>query len=359
MGFGWKFSSQSLQIFYFCTLYCLLVGWKFIKLEFTTPWPLRSIWQGAAPPISDQTSAVLCVRLCPTVVLKLPDEQISMCCLEMVHFLTCYLWHLGYHSVPFWVHYFSCWMQMTCLDTFTMGLALPCSWTTASSLPYWLLTFCCLSAGRPGLVTLLEHWSWHKVQHRQNVKSYSWPGPQPTYQLSSHNFVPVSEVSDLVVVVTGQLSWATHIEELCIFILVLLSNSFRHCRGCNESTRAKIPNRLYRTRQHGWLTQEDHLTMNHGYSYHIKACWVTLSFLLTKSYNRERMSLTLEHNYWTWRNGHEPISSVIPFASNVTSAKRRYGPHLFTATGTLHLKHKKKSELSVTSCDQSEYLAGQ
>ena len=25
----------------------------------------------------------------------------------------------------------------------------------------------------------------------------------------------VSEVSDLVVVVTGQLSWATHIEELC------------------------------------------------------------------------------------------------------------------------------------------------
>ena len=39
--------------------------------------------------------------------------------------------------------------------------------------------------------------------------------------------MPVSEVSDLVVVVTGQLSWATHIEELYIFILVLLSNSFR------------------------------------------------------------------------------------------------------------------------------------
>lgn len=39
--------------------------------------------------------------------------------------------------------------------------------------------------------------------------------------------MPVSEVSDLVVVVTGQLSWATHIQELYIFILVLLSNSFR------------------------------------------------------------------------------------------------------------------------------------
>ena len=42
-----------------------------------------------------------------------------------------------------------------------------------------------------------------------------WRGPQHSFQLSGHNLASVSEVSDLWVDVTGQLSWATHIEELC------------------------------------------------------------------------------------------------------------------------------------------------
>ena len=52
-----------------------------------------------------------------------------------------------------------------------------------------------------------------KVLHM--TRKRFWRGPQHSLQLSGHNLASVSEVSDLSVDVTGQLSWATHIEELC------------------------------------------------------------------------------------------------------------------------------------------------
>ena len=116
-----------------------------------TSWQLKSMPQGAAPPISDQTSAVRRVRLRPTVVHKLPVEQISARCLGW-----CIFWLvacLGYQRVPFWAHYFSWCMKTTCPAVrFSMGLALT----------YWLMIskFCHLSAGGPGLFTPLEHWLW-------------------------------------------------------------------------------------------------------------------------------------------------------------------------------------------------------
>ena len=53
------------------------------------------------------------------------------------------------------------------------------------------------------------------------------------------------------------------------------------------------------------------------------------------------MSIKLEHNDWTWRNGHEPIPSVVLSASNLTSANGQYGARLFSAMGTLHLKQER------------------
>lgn len=52
-----------------------------------------------------------------------------------------------------------------------------------------------------------------KVLHM--TRKRFWRGTQHSFQLSGHNLASVSEVSDLRVDVTGQLSWATHIEELC------------------------------------------------------------------------------------------------------------------------------------------------
>lgn len=69
----------------------------------------------------------------------------------------------------------------------------------------------------------LHFWSTYHVMRFNTAKckvlhmtrKRFWRGPQHSFQLSGHNLASVSEVSDLWVDVTGQLSWATHIEELC------------------------------------------------------------------------------------------------------------------------------------------------
>ena len=295
MGFGWKFSSQSLQIFYFCTLYCLLVGWKFIKLEFNTLWPLRSIWQGAAPPISDQLSAVLCQVLpysgsqatwwTDINVLSwdgafsdlLPvTSGVPQCSI-----LGPLLFLVNAKDMPRYIQH-----------GFSIALFMDDSKLSALLTLKILLSLCrqTWTGNTNGALIMAQ------ISTLPNVKSYSWPGPQPTYQLSSHNFMPVSEVSDLVVVVTGQLSWATHIQELYIFILVLLSNSFRLVGVVMSQQEPRF--------QADFIAK-DNMAVSHKKTtlqwimstHNIKACRVTRS-LLTKSYNRERMSLKLEHNYW-------------------------------------------------------------